>query len=372
MIVPNLEARPNRAVIILDGALGETPDDSAFKQSLPNFQILSELGSISRLNPLTATGLTEATWLGIPDDLVKMNHGPLVIASLGVDPPNRSLQFAVTPCSLGENEVVQPLGFELSQQDFDEIWKAIKRLDTAFFTSVKGTGDSNGLVWEGKGDFVTTGYRQALGKPYSEVKPDGDSDALRQWIEDSVNVLNELELNHRRIDEGLAPVNLMWPWGEGRRASVPNLALRRGAPAKVFTDSLRLGGLSRLAGYRPAPGFGKGTSFQWTAFAQAVVKEKVAISFLEHPSNFRDRDQLEELHWWVHHFDRVTLPILLDSIARKELDLLIVLTGPGFGLSIKAPSPDGQGYEISEDLFDSKLPRQTTFETIDRFLTGLA
>ena len=103
-----------------------------------------------------------------------------------------------------------------------------------------------------------------------DVLPEGDNEpALRRFIDDSINLLSELEFNAERLDKGLLPVNLLWPWGQGIRTDVPNLALMRGAPATVLSDSLRLEGVARLAGYRPLgrSWLGNGMNAKWKDIA---------------------------------------------------------------------------------------------------------
>lgn len=76
---------------------------------------------------------------------------------------------------------------------------------------------------------------------------------LRRFIDDSINLLGEQEFNLRRIDEGLAPVNLIWPWGQGFPPVIPNLALQRGTPCHVLSPALGLRGLSKMCGYTHGP-----------------------------------------------------------------------------------------------------------------------
>src|SRR5579862_1991404 len=211
----------------------------------------------------------------------------------------------------------------------------MKRLDTRTLTTVTGEGLNHALVWEGLGDLMTRSPAEATGQPLKSVLPEGDAEPiLRRFIDDSVNVLAELEMNLRRADEGLPRFDLLWPWGHGTRVAVPNLALRRGEPARVESSSLRLAGLSRLAGYRHGDRrwLRSGLNLDLSGLASLALREPSLVVLIEAPAELRDKGLLEELEWFVRQLDELLLGPLFEAVLR----------GPR-RVALLAPSGLGQG-----------------------------
>lgn len=106
------------------------------------------------------------------------------------------------------------------------------------------------MVWtDGPSDLFCTPAPLARGKPLEEVLPRGTGDAvLRQLIWDSVELLDKHRINYRRRDEGLPPVNLIWPWAPGRAREFRHFALKVGITATVMTSRLEVMGAARAVG----------------------------------------------------------------------------------------------------------------------------
>jgi len=89
----------------------------------------------------------------------------------------------------------------------------------------------------------------ARGQQLEAALPEGDGDGLlRHLIWDSIELLDRHRINHRRREEGLLPVNLLWPWAPGRRPDLRHWALRTGLKAHVLADRLEVLGAARAAG----------------------------------------------------------------------------------------------------------------------------
>ena len=221
-------------------------------------------GRVRRLSPVRGT--PEAAWVGLPP--LAIADGPLVVAALKAEPPERTMQFHLSllgldgvlgmppPPSADEEAALRPL---------------LKRLDTKRLTALVGEGLDHALVLDGWWDLGTTAAQEAAGKPMAESLPEGDLEPLlRRYIDDSVNLLSETAFNARRRDEGTVPLNVLWPWGHGAPRRLPNLALLRGEALTVASDSLRMRGMARLVGYRPV-----------RAGLEAVVRGVTALSSFE-------------------------------------------------------------------------------------------
>jgi len=238
---------PPALVVVLEGLVG---GEDLLRSGPTEMRALASQSEVFRLAPPAEKVVREAAWLGIDPETVKLAPGPIIVAALGADPPERSVHFELSLLTLDDRGLVQRPETPPNDQEMRELATAGARLATKRLTPVFSTRLTHGLVWEeGSIDLGTSAPTE--GEPVQGHLPEGDGEPLlRQFIDDSVNLFSELESNRRRVDEGKAPFNLLWPWGQGFRNPVPNLALRRGSVVEVRSGSLRLRGLSRLVGYR--------------------------------------------------------------------------------------------------------------------------
>ncbi|MBC8065270.1 MAG: hypothetical protein H7Y17_10595 [Chlorobia bacterium] len=363
-----------KIVLILPGWLGEENEDSVLRQNLPGISRLAELGELSKLTPPPQTETPEALVLGMAPNLVNLAQGPLTIAALGADPPEKSTHFHLSPIALMDN-VLHEHALDLPPEQVDFVMERAKNLNTRNLTIVVGEGTDHGLVWEGLGDLGTTNPHDANGKTYLQSLPQGDNEpALRRFIDDSVNILSELELNAERIDQGLLPINVLWPWGQGVRHRVPNLALQRGEPVEVVSPSLRLAGLTRLAGYRHAPRnlIDRGLNANWQTLAKKLLGGSTTVIWCPVFQELREKDQLEEASWLSKEIDEMFVDPILASA--RELSTRFAILSPsqaGNGLSaLYETKMNGSNViPFDERALEERLAGRQLHEFVDAFLS---
>ena len=328
------------------------------RQKLGTLQLLAELGTVFKIAAPPKIEAPEALWLGLSPKEGQLRQGPLTIASLGADPPDRSTHFHLTPMSFADG-VATEITFEISAEDQRLIFEQAKRLNTPKLTIVEGTDREHGLVWESLGDMGTRRPEEVNGKPVSENLPEGDGDILlRRFIDDSVNLLSELPLNEQRLDEGLPQINLLWPWGQGVRQPVPNLALKRGERADVFSASLRLAGLTRLAGYKHGDrvAFGKGINTRLEELAGNLLKCNLSITVIEAPTKLKELDKPEELNWFADQIDTKLLKPLFENalVSPTEITFLVPADEMGIGLRYQTGNQNTNSIPFDERALDEK------------------
>lgn len=348
--------------------------DSVLRQNLPTLATLAEKGDLAKIAPPPRVETPEALLLGIDPDKVRLEQGPLTIAALGADPPERSTHFHLSLMSLTDGVVVRHKTV-LPPEQVDLVMARLSRLNTPSLTVVIGEDADHGLVWEGLGDLGTTSAVEADGQPLKGHLPEGDNEvALRRFIDDSVNLLDELEFNEQRIDEGLPPINLAWPWGQGVRRPVPNLALLRGEPAMVFSDSLRLQGLTRLAGYRHGDQrlFGTGLNARLEELRQAALNGNSTIIVINAFARLAEQGLVEERGWLTKQVEERFLEGLYDSA--QEIPTRLTLLAPnsesvGLGIMYQSKDQNTNSIPFDERALEDRLPTYTLHERIDRSLT---
>ncbi len=268
------------------------------------------------------------------------------------------------------------VGVEIRADEQREVLDLAKKLNTSSLTIVEGDGVDHGLVWEALGDLGTTPPAEVDGKPIRGYLPEGDGElVLRRFIDDSVNILSETEMNLRRADEGLPTLNLLWPWGHGIRLPVPNLALRRGDPALVISSSLRQAGLARLAGYRHTGlrEFGRGINTRLREIADRCLGEPASVVVLEAFKNLREVGRLDECAWLARELDGQLLRPVIDHsfINPTQVTILAPSAQTGLGLTLSTPhtAVTRNPYPFDERSLDERLlPSRTLWEAVDAAL----
>lgn len=333
------------------------------------------------------SAVPEAAWLGLDPSSILIADGPLTIAALRADPPEKSVQFHLSLMSF-ENERIRKPEYSASPEQIRDLLQEAEKLNTSALTLVKGQELDHGLVWEkGSLDMHTWASDEAINKPVAEVLPVGDGDRmLRRYIDDSVNLLTPLEINQRRMDEELPPLNLLWPWGQGFRVPMPNLALRRGHPVWVESSSMRLEGLSRLVGYRhgdPLALSGKAEDIM-PALRHRVFEHTTGIavlSDLEKLNNLESQESAVRLMGII--FSQIIAPFKSPSEGQCELHILLPTgqthccnkTWPeevdGLALHWCSDSKEHNSIPFDERAVeDRRLQRRTVWEVVDEALTA--
>ncbi|MHB8636289.1 MAG: alkaline phosphatase family protein [Fimbriimonadaceae bacterium] len=312
-----------RLVIVVPELLHET--EPILDCGLPALLALAERSKLYRLSRSERCETPEARFLGLKPSDAELRQGPLTVAAFGADPPARSLHFHLSLLSIIDGVVRSPDPLP-NADELRIIIEAARKLNTRAVTLVEGIGVDHGLVWEALGDLATVPAVKLVGHPVHGCLPLGDGEpVLRRYIDDSVNLLGELDLNRRRVDDGHAPLNLLWPWGQGMRLPVPNLPLQRGEPATVTSGSLRLAGLTRLVGYRhrDIAWLGKGLQTRLREAAAEMLTGGNSVLALDSIAEFRQRGELDEAAYFMQRMDAEVLLPILKQAADESLNLLI-------------------------------------------------
>lgn len=323
---------------------------------------------------LEATETPEARWLGMSPNEASPAQGALTVAALGVDPPARSMHFHVSLLSATEG-VISAIAPKPRADELGPLLSLAGKLNTRSLTFLQGPELDHGLVWEQLGDLHTFTDEEAMGQEIKKRMPEGDGEfVLRRFIEDSVNLLSEHEANRRREDEGFALINLLWPWGQGVRGPVPNLALRRGEPANVMSASMRLQGLSRLAGYRHTDldWMGTGVHTKFEEIARRCLTGSSSIVVLDAVAKLRREGMVDEAEYVGRELDARLLKPLLES--QEPMRLLVVAPsdcGAGLTLDYDSQHPNDNDVPFDErSLDEARIPFVDAEDAVDAALTA--
>lgn len=256
------------------------------------------------------------------------------------------------------------LGAEPTEEEVREVMRRARALQTPSLAIVEGSGLDHGLVWEdGSLDLGVTSLDQAVGHFVHDRLPQGDGELLlRRFVDDSVNLLTNIELNRRRADEGRPTLELLWPWGPGFRPAMPNLALLRGEPIWLASNSLRTRGLGRLSGLRLLEMHAKFEDV-W----ECLAEDRTLIWEFEQAREWREKD-LDRLDHWFRAFCQTILGALWEAREEHPVRLAILAPGLAEGLALDASTndPAREGVRVFDErrLGDPALPLSYSWELI--------
>jgi hypothetical protein len=364
-------------ILLLPGALEREGEPPLFDSGCPALLRILDRGELFRISN-SSDELPEAVWLGLDLGEAKLSPGVLSVSAFGADPPERSVHFCLDLLSTDGTSVRKP-GFLPTLEELETILGLACRLETPRLRMVEGIALEHGLVWEnGSIEMSCSTPAEAAEKGLVEALPEGDGEPmLRRFVDDSINLFSELELNRIRADQELPPLNLLWPWGPGFQPRLPNLALARGAVPQVESPSPRLKGLCRLVGYRHGDpwGLGSGTSFKFEPFARGLLSAPLALGVIPTIGEFRAGERFEEASWLARELDcRLLEPLLHDAELTEGRLLLIATRSNGNGLVVDF-RPDGPRSSISisfsaETADDRKLPSRALAHLLEEALTA--
>lgn len=347
-------------VIVVPGGAGDRPVGALYGKTplqaarLPTLDLFAREGLVGSadLIPEDVAVAPEAAamaLLGYPPARHYTGPGPLEVAGRGVSMERGDVAFRVDLVSSDGETITNPTAGGLTGRDAETLFTHVaERLKMLNLTFYPGRGRRHALVWSGGPmDVRTLPPVEAAGKPLEEVMPQGDGEAtLRSLIYDSLEVLDGHEINARLRDEGKPPANMIWPWGGGRRPSLPSFTVTRGVSGAVISPSAYWRGLASLAGLR-APEVPEATGridTDYAAKARAAIAALHEVEFaLVHvcaPGVASARGDAEEKVDALQRLDERLLAPLVKSL--KTLDDYRVMVVPDivFPVETRVPTRD--------------------------------
>jgi 2,3-bisphosphoglycerate-independent phosphoglycerate mutase len=351
---------------------GRTPMQTA---RTPNWDRLAASGEVGKVRtvPEGVQPTTEAAnmaLMGLDPRRYPTAGGPLEAAALGVPLEPRDLAFR---CSLIATDAERILDHSAGNipdaQARPLVELAATKLSTGKLRIHPGSGHRHVLVWAGGPlDLYCKPPHAHVGEPYRALMPQGDGDqVLRTLIDDSLNLLHDHPINRERIEEGLMPANMLWPWGQSRAPELPRFALLWGLPGALVAASDIVRGLGALQGMT-VPNVAGATGYINTDYegkAQAALDLLESHDFVylhvKAPDEAgRRRDPVEKVRA-IERIDDLLVGRLLDGLKGRAFRLLIVpdhATPADAGAHVAGPVPyllhDSHAHDRNSIPFDER------------------
>jgi len=323
-------------VVLLPGALENEGEPPLFPSGSATIGVLQQRACFAKVSTQLQL-LPEAQWIGLAEP-PNLAEGVLAVSSLGADPPKGSVHFCMTLMST-DGHRSNNSSFPPDESVLEVIWQKALTLETSCLKMVRGVGVDHALVWEdGSIEMKCFTPEELASQGLTLSFPEGDGEQmLRRLIDDSINLLSEIEVNRIRQEEGLERLNLLWPWGPGFRPRLPNLTMERGMSVQIESPSSRLKGLSRLVGYRHGDpwSLGSGTNVKLEQMTDALQKVPMGLAVMPTVGEFRQKEKQQEASWLGNEvLSRLVEPLLFSSEHERMRILLIATQRNGEGLAL--------------------------------------
>ena len=332
-----MQKRLKYIVLVPDGAAdrplkaleGKTPLEVAHTPHLDSLAQRGELGRVRTIPPGFPPGsdVANLSVFGYDPRLYYTGRGPLEAASIGVELDPEDVAFR---CNL---VTLQVLGTEVIMEDYsaghiptEESSGIIRDLDRELgrdgFRFFPGVSYRHLLVWKGGRDGVrTTPPHDIVEQPISSYLPQGEgASELLRLITSSQILLKDHPVNLRRAEEGKRPANSIWPWGQGRRPSMPPFREKYGLSGKVIAAVDLIKGIGVYAGMEvvEVPGATGWLDTDYRGKAEAGLKALEDADFLylhvEAPDEASHMGDVEEKIRAIERFDQEVVGTILEGL----------------------------------------------------------
>ncbi|MFQ6097197.1 MAG: cofactor-independent phosphoglycerate mutase [Armatimonadota bacterium] len=304
---------------------GQTPLQAAHTPAMDD---LARRGAVGMVNTLIEdmpfdSVIANLSILGYDPDCYFPGRGPLEAVAMGISLHARDVAFR---CNLVTSDGERLVDYSAGHVTTDEARIIIETVDdklgSARMKFMPGVGYRHLLLWEdGPLDLRTFPPHDHVGERLDDILPVGEEDdRLRQMMWDSLEILDDHEINRRRRGEGLNPANMIWPWSQGRRPELPDFRLKYGITGAVISAVDLLKGIGKAAGMKviEVPGATGYLDTNYRAKAQRAVEalhtHDLLYLHVEAPDEAGHMGDIEEKIKAIERIDEIVV-----SFALREL-----------------------------------------------------
>ena len=253
------------ALVIPDGAAdhplpdlgGRTPFEAADIPHLDRMAREGRLGTVVTTPAPMPCGSDVCSMCLLGYDPLRFHtgRGPLEAAAMGIDLSQNDWVFRANLVTVHEGRMVDhSAGHIRGEEGRRLLGDLAAAVDTPDLDFHPGLGYRNLLVDRGGrdyGELATTAPHDIPGKSVRKYRPVGGEFAslLQALIDSSEKLFADHEINLTRREMGELPATHLWPWGQGRRPSMPSFESRFGLRGAMITAVDLLAGISAFIGW---------------------------------------------------------------------------------------------------------------------------
>ena len=282
-------------------------------------------------------------------------RGPLEAVAMGLPLGPRDVAFRCNLVSTDGERMLDHSAGNLSSDDARVLFTLVDRKlggpGVHFYPGVAYRGM---LTWEnGPVEVQCLAPHNILDKRLEECLPVGDGEnRLRTFIWDSLDLLDNHELNRKARDQGRLPANAIWPWGQGRMPSFPSYASTRGVTGCVITAVDLVRGLGLCAGLKvvEVPGATGYLDTNYRGKAAAALESLLDLDFalvhIEAPDECGHQGNYEGKVEAIERIDRDVAGPIVEGLAKRGNFRILVMPDHPTPVAIRTHSMDPVPYVL--------------------------
>lgn len=287
-------------------------------------------------------------------------RGPVEAAAMGIPMDPKDVAFRASLISTDGEKLIDYSGGHIATEDARPLIElAAEKLGTRKMHLFPGVSYRHILLWnEGPLDVLTHAPHENMGRPLEEILPTGEGESkLRQFIWDSLELLDNHPYNRRCRDEGRPPANMLWPWGQGRAPQLPSFFQRRWMTGAVIAAVDVIKGLGRLTGLEVVNVPGATGYFDTDYYAkgryalQALERHEFVWVHVEAPDEAGHAGNIDEKIKAIENIDKWIVGTMLDGL--KKMDDFRLLVVPDHATPIATRGH--KAIPVPYLLFDSRM-----------------
>ncbi|ARN57195.1 cofactor-independent phosphoglycerate mutase [Sedimentisphaera salicampi] len=389
-------------IVIPDGAADRPIEQFGGKTVLqaadiPNIDRLSQSG-IQGLVQTVPQGMSpgsdvaQMSLLGYNPHEFYTGRAPIEAAAMGIDLSQEDFVFRCNLVTYSDGNMADHSAGHISTNEGRQIIEELqKQLGSEKVRFYPGVSYRHLCVVSGMDfDIKALPPHDNIGRPVRKILPSGKNSAfLKDLMEKSRLVIEQMEINKIRTDLGENPVSSIWLWGEGKRASMESFKAKYGLKGASITAVDLVRGLSKLIGFEIIEVEGAtglpDTNYEGKAEAAAEALDENDIVFLhlEGPDEAGHSGDAELKRTALERIDsRIIAPLSEKLEGYDEWKILVMPDHPTpvstrghtaepvpFMISGTVERPDVQGRPFSEsNAARSGLHIERGYELMEYFL----
>ncbi len=342
---------------------GLTPLEAA---RTPNLDRLARIGSLGTVQTIPqgmepGSDVANMSLLGYDPAVYHTGRAPLEAASMSIRLAPDEVAFRCNLVCLEKGETGETIMSDYSAGHITtpEAHELVAALQTSVPDDLRlyaGVGFRQLLVWKGgQADLATVPPHDISGRPIAAYDILRDHPLLGPFCEKAARILQNHPVNLRRKNEGKAPANAVWLWGQGKAPAMPGLD-RFGLHGAMVSAVDLLKGLGVYAGLDPVQVEGVtgfiDTNYEGKVAAALAALEEGNFVFLhlEAPDEISHTGDLERKILAIEYFDERIVGPVLSGVKKFPKVRLLVACDHFTPVSIRTHSTDPVPFLLVDDL----------------------
>lgn len=249
-------------IVIIPDGMGDYPilelDNKTCWQvaKTPNLDFIAERGIVGKAKTIpeemeAGSDVAILSIFGYDPKKYYTGRGPLEAAVRKIPLSERDVAFRCNLISSDGKTLLDYSGGHITTYEAQDLIKEIsKKLDTDKINFFSGMGYRHILRWtNGSQKVECIPPHNIVGRPLLKNLPRGEGEkTLRGLIYNSIEILDNHDINKKRRDKGKLPANMIWPWGQGKIPAFPKFIEKYKLTGSVISAVDLVKGIGYYAG----------------------------------------------------------------------------------------------------------------------------